>query len=65
MAGSLHRCGGKVNAAVELSKALSEAKIQTIINYGSAGSLRPDLSGIHEVTRFFNEIWTPAQLVLN
>ena len=45
---------GKVNAAVELIKALNEAKcIKTIINYGSAGSLRPGLSGIHEVTRFF------------
>ena len=45
---------GKVNAAVELCKALSETKSpKTIINYGSAGSLRPDLSGIHEVTRFF------------
>ncbi len=45
---------GKVNAAIELSKALNEAKSpKTIVNYGSAGSLRTDLSGIQEVTRFF------------
>ena len=45
---------GKVNAAIELIKVLNEAKMpKTIINYGSAGSLRTDLSGIQEVTRFF------------
>ena len=45
---------GKVNVAIELSKALNVANCpKTIINYGSAGSLRPGLSGIHEVTRFF------------
>ncbi len=45
---------GKVNAAVALCNALAKSKPpKMVINFGSAGSLRPDLTGIHEVTQFF------------
>ena len=43
---------GKVNAAISLCNALAHFSPETVVNYGSAGTLRPDLSGIHRVTRF-------------
>ena len=41
---------GKVNALIGLSKAVSEDKPKTVINFGTAGSSDPNLSGLKEVT---------------
>ena len=43
---------GKVNAAITLCDSLVVYQPKRVINYGSAGSLRTDLSGLHRVTRF-------------
>jgi len=43
---------GKVNALIALGKAIREKRPKHIINFGTAGSSSPDLSGLHEVTLF-------------
>ena len=43
---------GKVNAAITLSDALASLRPKRVVNYGSAGALRKDLSGLCRVTRF-------------
>jgi len=43
---------GKINASYTASKAIFEFKPETIINFGTAGSLRSDLSGLQEVSIF-------------
>ena len=43
---------GKVNALITLGKAIREKRPKNIINFGTAGSSRLDLSGLHEVTQF-------------
>jgi len=43
---------GKVNAAITLCEALAYYKPRRVINYGSAGALRTDLSGLYRVTSF-------------
>ncbi len=43
---------GKVNAAITLCDALATYQPKQVVNYGSAGSLRAGLSGLHRVTRF-------------
>jgi len=44
---------GKVNAAIRGFQAIIETKPQAVINFGTAGALKDDLSGILEVTRFY------------
>ena len=44
---------GKINAAVALAEALQRYQPRHVLNYGSAGALRPGLVGVHEVTRFY------------
>ncbi|MDQ1250057.1 MAG: adenosylhomocysteine nucleosidase [Actinomycetota bacterium] len=41
---------GKVNAAASLAVALAGARPSLVVNLGTAGALRPDLIGPHEVT---------------
>jgi adenosylhomocysteine nucleosidase len=43
---------GKINAAVTLCTALDHLRPRAVVNYGTAGSLKPGLRGIHRVTRF-------------
>ena len=43
---------GKVNALIGLSKAIVENKTKTVINFGTAGSIDPNLRGLKEVTTF-------------
>lgn len=47
---------GKVNAAYEATKAIAEAHSlgfhPEVINYGTVGSCKSDLEGMHKVTRF-------------
>jgi adenosylhomocysteine nucleosidase len=47
---------GKVNAAYATTRAISEAHqlgfSPTVINYGTVGTCRSDLSGMHRVTKF-------------
>jgi adenosylhomocysteine nucleosidase len=43
---------GKVNATLGLCKAIAEHRPRLVVNYGTAGSLRPNLSGLHRVSRF-------------
>ena len=43
---------GKVNALIGLSKAIVENKPKTVINFGTAGSIDPNLRGLKEVTTF-------------
>ena len=44
---------GKVNATFMTSELINQFSPKTIINYGTAGSLRNDLSGLVEVSHFF------------
>lgn len=44
---------GKVNAAIGGYQAIIETRPQTVINFGTAGTLKENLSGILEVTRFY------------
>jgi len=44
---------GKINAAVALAAAVDKYQPLQVLNYGSAGALRPGLVGVHEVTRFY------------
>ena len=44
---------GKVNAAIALGDAIVMHQPKHVVNYGSAGALRPGLAGLHWVTRFF------------
>ena len=43
---------GKVNALISVNQALKEFKPDNLINFGTAGSSRSDLKGLHEVTTF-------------
>ena len=43
---------GKVNAAIALGDAIAMHQPKQVVNYGSAGALRPGLAGLHRVTRF-------------
>jgi len=43
---------GKVNAVIETSLAVEEKKPDFIINFGTAGSSRENIRGLHEVTHF-------------
>ena len=43
---------GKINASYSVSKAIFKFKPETLINFGTAGSLRSNLSGLHEVSIF-------------
>jgi len=43
---------GKVNAAIALGDAIAMRQPKQVVNYGSAGALRPGLAGLHRVTRF-------------
>ena len=49
-----HHIGvGKVNATYNLTKLIQEHKPSEIINYGTAGAIRKELSGIVECTKFY------------
>ena len=43
---------GKINAAFYLLQAIRKYNPKTIVNFGTAGSLRKDLLGLHEVSIF-------------
>ena len=44
---------GKVNAALKGSEYVARYKPVNLINFGTAGALNPELSGLLEVTQFF------------
>ena len=44
---------GKINAAIALAVAVDKYQPLHVLNYGSAGALKPGLIGIHEVTQFY------------
>ena len=44
---------GKINATYNLTKLLHEHKPSEVINYGTAGAINKDLSGIVECTKFY------------
>ncbi len=44
---------GKVNAALKGSEYVARYKPLNLINFGTAGALKPELSGLLEVTQFF------------
>ena len=62
---------GKVNALISVYGALKEDKPRNIINFGTAGSSRGDLQGLHEVTTFkqrdmdLRDIGLPLGVTLN
>jgi len=55
---------GKVNAAFKTSELINQFSPKTIINYGTAGSLKSDLSGLVEVSRFFQRDMNASALGL-
>ena len=49
-----HHTGvGKVNATYNLTKLIQKHKPSEVINYGTAGAIKKGLSGIVEVTKFY------------
>ena len=44
---------GKVNATMTLCDAIIKFKPRTVVNYGTAGSLREELAGLYEITSLF------------
>ena len=44
---------GKINATYKTMQAIKDFKPKYIINFGSAGSLKPNISGLQEVTKFY------------
>ena len=62
---------GKVNALISINRAIREYKPVNIINFGTAGSSRSDLEGLHEVTTFkqrdmdLRNIGLPLGMTLN
>ena len=44
---------GKINATYNLIKLIQEHKPSEIINYGTAGAIKKELSGIVECTKFY------------
>jgi len=62
---------GKINALISLNRAMQEYKPDNIINFGTAGSSRIDLEGLHEVTTFkqrdmdLRDIGLPLGVTLN
>ena len=43
---------GKVNVAIDLGVVIAKHQLKQVVNYGSAGALRPGLASPHRVTRF-------------
>jgi adenosylhomocysteine nucleosidase len=62
---------GKVNAIISATRAFREELPENVINFGTAGSSRDDLYGIHEVTTFkqrdmdLTDIGLPLGITLN
>ena len=49
-----HHIGvGKVNATYNLTKLIQEHKPSEVINYGTAGAINKELSGIVKCTKFY------------
>ena len=49
-----HHIGvGKVNATYNLTKLIHEHNPSEVINYGTAGTIKKELSGLVEVTKFY------------
>ena len=42
---------GKVNASYQAMKSIAISKTEIIINFGSAGAVRPNISGLVQVSR--------------
>ena len=59
---------GKVNAAFETTRAIADAHSlgfhPEVYNYGTVGSCRTDLKGIHKVTRFVQRDMNAEPMVL-
>ena len=53
---------GKVNAAYQATRVIYEFKPKYIINYGSAGSLNSNITGLHQVTKFLQRDMQAEQL---
>ena len=62
---------GKINALISVYRAMHEYRPVNIINFGTAGSSRNDLEGLHEVTTFkqrdmdLRDIGLPLGVTLN
>ena len=51
---NIEYCGvGKINATYKALEIISKFEPKLIINFGTAGSLRKNLFGLHEVSQFF------------
>ena len=51
---NIEYCGvGKINATYKALEIISKYETKLIINFGTAGSLRKNLFGLHEVSHFF------------
>ena len=44
---------GKINATLKTAEVIYKTNPKLVINYGSAGALNKNLSGLHQVTSFF------------
>lgn len=53
---------GKVNAAYQATRSIYKYKPKHIINYGSAGSLNSEITGLHQVTKFLQRDMQANQL---
>ena len=48
-----HMGVGKINAAIKTTETIRKYSPELIINYGTAGSLNKDISGLVEATNFY------------
>ncbi len=44
---------GKINATLKTTEVIYKTNPKLVINYGSAGALNKNLSGLHQVTSFY------------
>lgn len=42
---------GKINATIALMQSLLSSPVSMVINFGTAGAVAPNLTGLHEITR--------------
>ena len=53
---------GKINACFKAIEVINAYSPKLIINYGTAGSLKNNLTGLHEVSKFFQRDMDASEL---
>ena len=56
---------GKINACFKAIEVINAYSPKLIINYGTAGSLKNNLTGLHEVSKFYQRDIDASELGFN